>query len=63
MKLKLTIKIGQEIHIEKIELEKLAKVPKSKTLHIGRGVKTITVEQMKNPRPRRSTEGMTRITK
>lgn len=46
----------------KVEQEKLAKVSKGKTLHIGRGVRTTTTKNLSEPKPRPSTEGMTRVT-
>ena len=46
----------------KVELEKLEKIPKGATLHLGRGVRTTTVGEMPEPQPRPSTEGMVRIT-
>ncbi len=45
-----------------VELERLKKVPKSTTLHLGRGVRTIKAGNLPEPQPRPSTEGMTRIT-
>ena len=46
----------------KVELDRLEKVPKGTTLHLGRGVRTTTAGKMPVPSPRPSTEGMTRIT-
>jgi hypothetical protein len=46
----------------KVEQDKLKKIPKGKIMHIGRGVRTTTVENLTNSKPRPSTEGMTRIT-
>jgi len=46
----------------KVELEKLEKIPKSATLHLGRGVRTTTAGEMPEPQPRPSTEGLVRIT-
>ena len=46
----------------KVELEKLEKIPKGATLHLGRGVRTTTAGEMPEPQPRPSTEGMVRIT-
>jgi len=42
--------------------ERLQKVPKNLTVHIGRGVRTIKAGNIPEPAPRPSTEGMTRIT-
>jgi hypothetical protein len=46
----------------KVELEKLKKVPKGETLHLGRGVRTTKLKDLPEPEKRPSTEGMTRIT-
>lgn len=46
----------------KVEHDKLAKVPKGKTMHLGRGVRTTTAENLPDPKDRQSTEGMTRVT-
>ena len=46
----------------KEELDKFEKVPKNLTIHLGRGVRTIRAGDIPKPRPRPSTEGMTRIT-
>jgi len=46
----------------KVELEKLEKIQKYATLHLGRGVRTTTVGEMPEPQPRPSTEGMVRVT-
>ncbi len=46
----------------KVELEKLEKIPKSATLHLGRGIRTTTVGEMPEPQLRPSTEGMARVT-
>ncbi|KAF6245196.1 hypothetical protein [Nitrosopumilus sp. b2] len=46
----------------KVEQDKMKKVPKGKTLHLGRGVRTTKVKDLAEPKPRPSTEGMTRIT-
>lgn len=46
----------------KVELEKLEKVPKGQTLHLGRGVRTTTAGEIPVPQPRPSTEGMVRVT-
>lgn len=46
----------------KVELERLKKVPKGETMHLGRGVKTTTAGEIPEPHKRLSTEGMTRIT-
>ena len=42
--------------------ERLQKVPKNLTVHIGRGVRTIKAGNIPVPAPRPSTEGLTRIT-
>ena len=46
----------------KVEQERLKKIPKDTTLHLGRGVRTVKAGDLPEPKPRRSTEGMTRIT-
>ena len=46
----------------KVEQDKLAKVPKGKIMHTGRGVMTTIAEKLTNPKDRLSTEGMTRVT-
>lgn len=46
----------------KVELEKLAKVPKGEIMHLGRGVRTTKAGDLPEPKPRLSTEGMTRVT-
>ncbi len=46
----------------KVELERLKKVPKGETVHLGRGFRTTTVGDLQEPKARPSTEGMTRIT-
>ncbi|MGY5149716.1 MAG: hypothetical protein ACW9W3_06605 [Candidatus Nitrosopumilus sp. bin_68KS] len=46
----------------KVEQDKLTKVPKGKTMHLGRGVRTTTAENLPKSTPRPSTEGMTRVT-
>lgn len=46
----------------KIELERLEKVSKGKTMHLGRGVRTTKAGDLPKPQPRPSTEGMTRVT-
>ena len=46
----------------KVEQDNLKNIPKNTTLHIGRGVQTITANEIPEPEPRPSTEGMTRIT-
>lgn len=46
----------------KVEQDNLAKISKNKTMHLGRGIKTTTAENLSEPKPRPSTEGMTRIT-
>jgi hypothetical protein len=42
--------------------ERLKKIKKNITLHLGRGTKTTTLKELPEPKPRPSTEGMTRIT-
>jgi hypothetical protein len=46
----------------KVELERLGKVPKGETMHLGRGVSTVKAGDLPKPQKRPSTEGMTRIT-
>lgn len=46
----------------KVELERLKKVPKGTTMHLGRGIRTTKAGDLPKPQPRPSTKGMTRIT-
>lgn len=46
----------------KVEQERLAKVPKGKIVHLGRGVRTARAGDLPPPKARPSTEGMTRVT-
>ncbi|MFQ5782497.1 MAG: hypothetical protein ACE5GR_05525 [Nitrosopumilus sp.] len=46
----------------KVELNRLKKTPKGETMHLGRGVRTSKAKDLPDPKPRPSTEGMTRIT-
>ena len=46
----------------KVEIDRLKKTPKGKTMHLGRGVRTIKAKDLPEPSKRPSTEGMTRIT-
>ena len=46
----------------KEELDKLEKIPKNLTMHLGRGVKSTKAGDLPKPQPRPSTEGMTRVT-
>lgn len=46
----------------KLQKDRLAKIGKNITLHLGRGIKTTGLGNLPDPRPRPSTEGMTRIT-
>jgi len=46
----------------KVELERLKKVPKDTTIHLGRGVRTTTAGEIPEPQARPSTKGMTRVT-
>ena len=46
----------------KVELERLEKVPKGTTIHLGRGIQTTKAGDLPKPQPRPSTEGMTRVT-
>lgn len=43
------------------ELNSLEKIKKNLTLHLGRGTRTAKKSDLPKPRPRPSTEGMTRI--
>ncbi len=47
---------------KEVQKKRLEKIPKGQTMHIGRGVRTIKAKDLPEPRPRPSTEGMTRIT-
>ncbi len=46
----------------KVELDRLKKVPKGTTMHLGRGIRTTKAGDLSKPQPRPSTEGMTRVT-
>ena len=46
----------------KVELERLEKVPKGTTIHLGRGTRTMKAGDLPKPQPRPSTEGMIRVT-
>jgi len=46
----------------KVQQERLEKVGKNVTMHLGRGVRTAKAGNIPKPNPRLSTEGMTRIT-
>ena len=46
----------------KVQSERLKKVGKNITVHLGRGVRTAKLKDIPEPKPRLSTEGMTRIT-
>jgi hypothetical protein len=46
----------------KVQAERLKKVGKNLTMHLGRGVRTAKLKDIPEPRLRPSTEGMTRIT-
>ena len=45
----------------KIEQDRLQRVPKNTIMHLGRGVRTAKAGEIPMPRPRPSTEGMTRM--
>ena len=42
--------------------KRLEKIPKGQIMHLGRGVRTTKAKDLPKPKPRPSTEGMTRIT-
>jgi len=46
----------------KVEKDRLQKIPKDTTLHLGRGVRTTTAGEIPEPQPRPSTEGLIRVT-
>ncbi len=46
----------------KAQSERLKKVGKNITVHLGRGVRTAKLKDIPEPKPRLPTEGMTRIT-
>ncbi len=46
----------------KVQKEKLEKVGKNQTIHLGRGVRTAKLKDIPEPKKRPSTYGMTRIT-
>ena len=47
---------------KKVQESRLEKVGKNAVMHLGRGIKTTVLDNLPDPRPRPSTEGMTRIT-
>ena len=46
----------------KLQKDRLEKIGKNITMHLGRGIKTTRSDNLPDPRPRPSTHGMTRIT-
>lgn len=75
MKLHKTANRGTEIKISdvgeqnwagdsfrKLQKDRLEKIGKNITMHLGRGIKTTSLDKLSDPRPRPSTEGRTRIT-
>ena len=46
----------------KYEQDSLRNVDKNTTVHLGRGIRTTKLKDIPPPKPRPSTEGMTRIT-
>lgn len=46
----------------KLQQSNLESVKKNITVHLGRGIRTSKLEDIPKPRPRVSTEGMTRVT-
>ncbi len=46
----------------KLQIERLEKVPKGTTIHLGRGIRTTKAGDLPKPQPRPSTEGMIRVT-
>lgn len=46
----------------KVQQSRLEKVGKDTVMHLGRGIKTTVLGDLPDPKPRPSTEGMTRIT-
>ena len=47
----------------KFQQTSLESVEKNLTVHLGRGIHTARLEDIPKPRPRVSTEGMTRVTR
>ena len=45
-----------------VQKQKLEKVPKNLTMHLGRGVRTTKAKDLPEPLPRPSSYGMTRVT-
>lgn len=46
----------------KFQQNTLDEIKKNFTMHVGRGIRTTKLKDIPEPRPRRSTEGMTRVT-
>jgi len=47
---------------KEVQKKRLEKIPKDQIMHLGRGVRTTKAKDLPKPKPRPSTEGMTRIT-
>lgn len=75
MKIRKVSRRGTEIHDQDVKSQnwagdsyrefqqnQLHNVPKNTTLNLGRGVRTTTIGDLEDPKPRPSTERMTRIT-
>lgn len=45
-----------------IQKSHISSVAKNMILHIGRGIRTVKLNELPDPRPRKTTKGMTRIT-
>ena len=56
-----SVAVSEHLNHQK-ELDKLNKVFKNLTMHLGRGIRTVKLRDIPDPQPRPSTEGMGRIT-
>ena len=61
-----TIEVGEQNwagdSFRKIQQDRLGKIDTNITMHLGRGIKTKSLSHLPFPKPRPSTEGLTRIT-
>lgn len=61
-----TVEVGEQNwagdSFREVQQNRLEKVRKNTVMHLGRGIKTTVLGNLPDPKPRPSTEGMTRIT-
>ena len=61
-----TVDVGEQNwagdSFRKLQQDRLEKIGKNIVIHLGRGIKTTRLENLPDPKPRLSTQGMTRIT-